>query len=311
MNSTAIQSVDAYLKYLQIEKRASPHTIKNYARDLSNLQQFCTEHHINDWAELRTHNVQACISHRHQQNISSRSIQRQLSAIRTFFDYLIERTQCEHNPARHVKAPRSSKPLPKTLDVDQLNGLLNQPATTALEKRDLAILELFYSSGLRLSELANLDINDLDTKEKTVLVRHGKGNKSRIVPVGRYALKALQHWYQVRPQFAPDPTLDQNSAIFLSNQGNRLSVRSIQQRIKHWCKRHGFNQLIHPHMLRHSFASHMLESSGDLRAVQELLGHSNINTTQIYTHLNFQHLSEVYDQAHPRAKKSSTPSNQS
>ncbi len=303
MHTTANQSLDAYLQYLLVEKRASPHTIKNYARDLSNLQQFCDTHDFQHWAELRTHNIQACIALRHQQKLSSRSIQRQLSAVRAFFDYLIEREHCEHNPARHVKAPRSSKPLPKTLDVDQLNGLLNQAPITPLEIRDLAILELFYSSGLRLSELANLDFSDLDMTEKTVLVRHGKGDKSRVLPVGRFALKALHKWYAIRPQFAPDPALEQNPAIFLSNQGNRLSVRSIQQRIQHWCKQKGFNQLIHPHMLRHSFASHMLESSGDLRAVQELLGHSNINTTQIYTHLNFQHLSEVYDQAHPRAKK--------
>ena len=303
MHSTADQSLDAYLQHLRVEKRASPHTIKNYARDLLNLQQFCDTHDFLHWSELRTHNIQACIALRHQQKLSSRSIQRQLSAIRAFYDYLIEREHCEHNPARHVKAPRSSKPLPKTLDVDQLNGLLNQVPQTPLEIRDLAILELFYSSGLRLSELANLDVGDLDVPQKTVLIRHGKGDKSRVLPVGRFALKALHDWYAIRPQFTPDPALDQNPAIFLSNQGNRLSVRSIQQRIQHWCKQHGFNQLIHPHMLRHSFASHMLESSGDLRAVQELLGHSNINTTQIYTHLNFQHLSEVYDQAHPRAKK--------
>ncbi len=303
MHSIANQSLDAYLQHLHVEKRASPHTIKNYARDLLNLQQFCDTHDFQYWTELRTHNIQACIALRHQQNLSSRSIQRQLSAIRAFFDYLIERDHCDHNPARHVKAPRASKPLPKTLDVDQLSGLLNQAPKTPLEVRDLAILELFYSSGLRLSELANLNRSDLDMTEKTVLVRHGKGDKSRVLPVGRFALKALRNWYTIRPQFAPDPALEENPAIFLSNRGKRLSVRSIQQRIQHWCKQHGFNQLIHPHMLRHSFASHMLESSGDLRAVQELLGHSNINTTQIYTHLNFQHLSDVYDQAHPRAKK--------
>ncbi len=303
MNPVARQSVDAYLQHLQTEKRASPHTISNYARDLENLLTFCTENQIKNWSNLRTHHVQTCIAERHQHNISSRSIQRQLSAIRSFFDYLIANSLCEHNPARHVKAPRPSKPLPKTLDVDQLNGLLNQAAKTPLQIRDLAILELFYSSGLRLSELADLDLNDLDVKEKTVLIRHGKGKKSRVVPVGRYALIALQNWFGIRHQFTTDPGLGENPAIFLSSQGKRLSVRSIQQRIKHWCKQHGFNQMIHPHMLRHSFATHMLESSGDLRAVQELLGHSNINTTQIYTHLDFQHLAEVYDQAHPHAKK--------
>lgn len=303
MNPVAKQSVDAFLNHLQIEKRASTHTITNYSRDLCYLQTYCTANKIYYWPDLRTYHIQTFVAQRHKKNISSRSIQRQLSAIRAFFDYLIANNQCESNPARHVKAPRPSKPLPKTLDVDQLNGLLNQAAKTPLEIRDLAILELFYSSGLRLSELADLDINDLDIKEKTVQVRHGKGNKSRIVPVGRYALKALQNWLAVRPQLAADSALGQTPAIFLSKLGNRLAVRSIQERIKHWCKSHGFNQMIHPHMLRHSFASHMLESSGDLRAVQELLGHSNINTTQIYTHLNFQHLAEVYDKAHPHAKK--------
>ncbi len=303
MDAMLNQFIDEFLKHLQIEKRSSPHTIKNYTNDLTKLQIYCTSNAIQHWSELRTHDIQACIAERHKQNISSRSIHRQLSAIRSFFNYLTENGICEHNPATHVKAPRAGKPLPKTLDVDQLNGLLNQPAKTPLEIRDLAILELFYSSGLRLSELADLDINDLDLKEKTVLIRHGKGNKSRVVPIGRYAQKAIQRWFSIRPKFAVDPALEQNPAIFLSNKGNRLSVRSIQQRIKHWCQLHGFNQLIHPHMLRHSFASHMLESSGDLRAVQELLGHSSINTTQIYTHLNFQHLAEVYDKAHPHAKK--------
>jgi len=305
MHTELSHSIETFLKHLQIEKRASPHTINNYGRDLAGLRDFCIANNISDWTALKTYHVQQCIAERHQQNIGSRSIQRQLSAIRSFFDYLILCNHCEHNPARHIKAPRQSKPLPKTLDVDQLNGLLNQPAKTPLEIRDLAILELFYSSGLRLSELADLDINDLDRQEKTVLVRRGKGNKSRIIPVGRYALKALHNWLRVRQQYTTDASIDQNPALFLSNRGNRLSIRSIQQRIRHWCQLHGFSQMIHPHMLRHSFASHMLESSGDLRAVQELLGHSNINTTQVYTHLNFQHLAEVYDQAHPHAKKKS------
>lgn len=303
MNSSAEDYVSAFLSHLKIEKRASQHTISNYARDLSVLQDYCHQHQISDWQALQPHHLQTCISLRYQQNISSRTIQRLLSATRTFYDYLIETNRCDHNPGRHVKAPRASRSLPKTLDVDQLNGLLNQPARTELEIRDLAILELFYSSGLRLSELANLDIADLELNEKTVFVRHGKGNKSRIVPVGRYAIKAIRRWLGIRSQFIKTESTQPNQALFLSQHGKRLAARSIQERIKHWCLKHGFNQLIHPHMLRHSFASHMLESSGDLRAVQELLGHSNINTTQIYTHLDFQYLSDVYDKAHPHAKK--------
>ncbi|MCH9698859.1 MAG: tyrosine recombinase XerC [Gammaproteobacteria bacterium] len=303
MSPSSTQSVNDYLNHLKIEKRASSHTISNYARDLSILQDYCRQHQIPDWQSLKPHHIQACISARYQQNISSRTIQRLLSATRSFYHYLIETNRCDHNPGRHVKAPRASRPLPKTLDVDQLNGLLNQPAQTELEIRDLAILELFYSSGLRLSELASLDVADLELNEKTVFVRHGKGNKSRIVPVGRYAVKAIRRWLSIRPQFIKSQSTQPTPALFLSKQGKRLATRSIQERIKHWCLKHGFNQLIHPHMLRHSFASHMLESSGDLRAVQELLGHSNINTTQIYTHLDFQYLADVYDRAHPHAKK--------
>jgi integrase/recombinase XerC len=208
--------------------------------------------------------------------------------------------QAECNPAQHVQAPKQARKLPKTLDVDQVNGLLEAGTSSVLEVRDLAMFELFYSSGLRLSELSALNINDLDLHDKQVKVVKGKGGKARLLPVGRYAVAALQAWLQVRPP----PVMTNEEPIFTSTKGKRLGNRSIQLRLKQWCIKKGVMEQVHPHMLRHSFATHLLEASQDLRSVQELLGHENISTTQIYTHLDFQHLADVYDQAHPRAKKS-------
>ncbi|MCI0667806.1 MAG: tyrosine-type recombinase/integrase, partial [Methylococcaceae bacterium] len=201
--------------------------------------------------------------------------------------------------AKYVRAPKAAKRLPKTLDHDQIAGLMNSVPESILEQRDLAIRELFYSSGLRLTELANLNLEDIDLVQGSLLVKRGKGAKSRMVPVGRCAIEAIRSWLKNRESLASGDT----SALFLTKHGSRLSGRSIEARLRDWSHKHGLREAVHPHMLRHSFASHLLQASGDLRAVQELLGHSNISTTQIYTHLDFEHLAAVYDKAHPRAKK--------
>ena len=229
---------------------------------------------------------------------SGASIQRSLSAVRTFYKFLSREQRVEHNPALGVLAPKSPRKLPQTLDVDQINGLLEIPVTDPISARDKAMMELIYSSGLRVSELVSLDLSDLDYHDASLVVT-GKGNKSRMLPIGGKALEALDRWLRYREQMAPYT----ESALFVSNRGNRISVRSVEQRMEYWGKRLGVEGQVYPHRLRHSFASHMLESSGDLRAVQELLGHSDISTTQIYTHLDFQHLMDVYEKAHPRAHK--------
>ncbi len=301
MHSTASAQLNRFFDQLQYEKRASKHTLTNYRRDLTNLLEFCETQKISDFASLQSHHVQAHIAARHRVGLGSSSLQRELSAIRSFFQFLIKTRQAKHNPAKTVRAPKVSRRLPKTLDVDQITGLVSTTPESLLEIRDLAIMELFYSSGLRLSELVNLNIEDLDRVERSVVIRKGKGGKSRMLPVGSYAIKAINNWLKARVEIAQP---DSGRALFLSQRGNRISNRSVQARLERWRKKNALPERIHPHMLRHSFASHLLESSGDLRAVQELLGHSNISTTQIYTHLDFQHLARVYDEAHPRAKKS-------
>jgi len=300
MHSATSAQLDRFFDQLQYEKRASKHTLSNYRRDLANLIGFCDKQKISDFAALQSHHIQAHIAARHRVGLSSSSLQRELSTIRSFFQFLIKTRQTKSNPAKTVRAPKASRRLPKTLDIDQITGLVSATAESLLEIRDLAIIELFYSSGLRLSELVSLDIEDLDRAERTVIVRKGKGGKSRALPVGTYAIKAIKAWLMARAEIAQP---DSGRALFLSQRGNRISGRSVQARLERWREKNALPERIHPHMLRHSFASHLLESSGDLRAVQELLGHSNISTTQIYTHLDFQHLARVYDEAHPRAKK--------
>ncbi len=221
-----------------------------------------------------------------------------LSAIRGYYRWLMREGLAEHNPAAAVKAPRSPRKLPQTLDTDAVTRLLDFKADTPLAIRDKAIMELFYSSGLRLSELAALRWDQIDPSAGLITVT-GKGNKTRVVPVGSYAAAALNEWRKVRGNFAGF----EEPCVFVSQRGKPISVRTIQSRIRHWARQQGIPQKVYPHLLRHSFASHMLESSGDLRAVQELLGHADISTTQVYTHLDFQHLASVYDKAHPRAKK--------
>ncbi|MDD5322070.1 MAG: tyrosine recombinase XerC [Methylococcales bacterium] len=301
MHADAEQMLAAFFDQLTVEKRASGHTIKSYQRDIKQLSCYCKDRSIHHWPELKQSDIRAHIASRHRQGISSKSLQRELSAIRSFYNFLLKNRLADSNPAQHIKAPRQARKLPKTLDVDQINGLLEAGTSSALEIRDLAMFELFYSSGLRLSELAALDLADVDLPDNSLIVRTGKGGKSRILPIGSKAVTAISDWLQqrLRTIAALEP------ALFVSIRGTRLGQRSIELRLEQWCKKKGIAEHIHPHMLRHSFASHLLESSQDLRAVQELLGHSNISTTQIYTHLDFQHLADVYDKAHPRAKKKS------
>ena len=288
-----------FFEQLTVEKRASSHTVTNYQRDIRRLQNYCTGKTILQWSVVTQTDIRAHIANRHRQGIGSSSLQRELSAIRSFYSFLLKKRSADINPAQYVKAPKQVKKLPKTLDVDQINGLLEAGTSSVLEVRDVAMFELFYSSGLRLSELAALNIEDIDLHDQSLLVRSGKGGKSRLLPIGTKAIVALNHWLPQRIK----KTATSETAVFVTTTGKRLGQRSIELRLELWCKKKGIAEHIHPHMLRHSFASHLLEASQDLRAVQELLGHSNISTTQIYTHLDFQHLAEVYDNAHPRAKK--------
>jgi integrase/recombinase XerC len=290
--------VARFLDHLRHEKRLSAHTISGYRQDLQHLCQWCHEQPLSEWRQLSQHQVRAYTASRHRQGISGKSLQRELSTIRGLFNYLLREEAAENNPAQGVRAPKVEKRLPATLDADQLGILLDAQADGPLELRDLAIMELFYSSGLRLAELVSLDLGEVDLRDATLEVT-GKGAKTRRVPVGSKAVEAISRWLQVRGDLANAG----ESALFVSKRGGRIHPRSIQQRLKQWALKQGAGRNIHPHMLRHSFASHILESSSDLRAVQELLGHADISTTQIYTHLNFQHLAQVYDSAHPRAKK--------
>jgi integrase/recombinase XerC len=296
-------STGQFLDYLRDVRQLSPHTLSNYQRDLKSLQKFCTEHNIPDANNIDEANIRQWVSQMHRRGLAGGSIQRSLSACRSYFNYLSREQGRQRNPAAAVQAPRKPRKLPKTLDADQVSKYLKFETGSDIGLRDQAIAELFYSSGLRLAELVSLDIDDIDHSSRLLSVT-GKGNKTRTVPVGSVALKAIDQWLGVRPALSADK--DSANALFTSNRGNRISVRNIQARLKLQGRKSGMHQDVHPHMLRHSFASHMLESSGDLRAVQELLGHANISTTQIYTHLDFQHLAKVYDKAHPRAKRKKT-----
>lgn len=287
-----------FFVYLENERGLSKRTLTAYQRDLERLLQFLDSEEIDHPGKVTQHHIRAFVAQRHRQGLGGKSLQRLLSAVRSFFRWMLREGFVEHNPATPVKAPKSPRHLPATIDADSIGQLLDIPCDTPLAIRDKAIMELFYSSGLRLSELASLRWEQLDLASGMVTVT-GKGNRTRMVPVGRMATKALLEWRKNCGEFA---SFDQ-PFVFVSNRGNPIATRTIQARIRYWAKRQGIPQNIYPHLLRHSFASHMLESSGDLRAVQELLGHADISTTQIYTHLDFQHLAKVYDKAHPRAKK--------
>ena len=297
MDSTEAQRIEQFLHHLNVERRLSPHTLSNYRRDLEQARDFATGQAITSWRELTTHHLRAMVAAQHRAGIGGRSLQRLLSAMRSFYQYLLREGVVGANPAIGLRAPKAPRRLPKTLDVDQTARLLDWDSNDPLAIRDRAIMELLYSSGLRLSELLNLELGDLDLKDGTVRVT-GKGRKTRVVPVGRHARSALQQWLGIRATFTT-----QSSVLFLSRRGERLAPRTVQQRLQQWGSKRGLPMRLHPHMLRHSCASHVLESSSDLRAVQELLGHADIATTQIYTHLDFQHLAKVYDNAHPRARK--------
>ena len=290
--------VNKFIRHLSEEKRYSPHTVSNYQRDLKVFAKFLLGCGIDGWSAIDHRQMRAYVAFRHNSRVSGRTIQRELSSLRAFYRYLLNEQQISHNPVMGVRPPKAEKKLPATLHVDQLAQLLATPAESSLAKRDLAILELAYSSGLRLAEITSLDTVDLDFAQGLAKVL-GKGRKARIVPVGRHACKALQDWLIARQELV---AMDE-SALFVGRHGRRLTPRAIQIRMRLWSRRQGLQQHLHPHMLRHSCATHLLESSGDLRAVQELLGHASIRTTQIYTHLDFQHLIHVYDQTHPRAKK--------
>lgn len=293
--------LELYLNHLSLERRLSIHTVKNYRRDIEQLINFCERQDCQYWRDIKTPQIRQFAAQLHRQGLAAKSIQRMLSSVRSLFKFLIREGVVESNPAQAVQAPKAEKRLPSTLDVDQMSALLDHTAQdTFVACRDRAIMELFYSSGIRLSELAGLDVRDVDFADALVHVT-GKGNKSRVCPVGQQAVKALNRWLEKRDEQG----LFEQTALFVTQQGRRLGVRSIQKRLSYWGKKQGISEHVHPHRLRHAFASHMLESSGDLRAVQELLGHSDISTTQIYTHVDFQHLAKVYDAAHPRAKKKS------
>jgi len=298
MDKKAKQQQQRFLDQLRFERRLSAHTVKSYTRDLECLWKYLSSENVQNWQDVREHHIRAHIANRHRAGLGSKSLQRELSAIRSFFRFLCKSNIAGQNPAQSVRAPKTPRSLPKILDVDQTIKMLDYEPDDDLECRDLAMWELFYSSGLRLSELVELNRVDIDLLDRSVHIRDGKGGKSRMLPIGRQAAKAIERWLELRQTWSGNET-----ALFVSVRGSRLSARSVQSRLKRWGRKHGINEKMHPHMLRHSFASHLLESSGDLRAVQELLGHSNISTTQIYTHLDFQHLAEVYDKAHPRAKK--------
>ena len=295
--SCLAEDLPRFYSYLEAERRYSPHTLSAYRRDIQAFLSYCEEKDVKTWSEIDESGVRQFVAKQHHKGLSGRSLQRQLSALRTLFNFLCRHQLATHNPAKGVPAPKVPKRLPNTLGVDQLNNLLSLPANDALACRDTAVMELLYGCGLRLSELTGLNLNDIDWQLQTLLVL-GKGNKQRRSPFGGKAKKALKAWLKERSALVKTG----ETALFISRNGTRISNSSVQQRIKKWALQQGLDSKVYPHMLRHSFASHMLESSSDLRAVQELLGHANLSTTQIYTHLDFQHLAGVYDKAHPRSK---------
>lgn len=286
-----------YLEFLNFERGLSPLTRENYARDIKQLIQLADNHALNTLQNIQIRRFVATL---HSKGLGGKSIARMLSSWRGFFEFLVNRKGFTANPVIGLSAPKSPKTLPQALSIEQTVKLVDISDVDDLAVRDHAILELFYSSGLRLSELVNLNIDALDFTEGTVIVT-GKGNKTRIVPMGAHAMEAIQKWLLIRANIKINDT--DSKAVFIGLQGNRVGARNLQLRLKEWSIKQGINSSVHPHMLRHSFATHVLQSSGDLRAVQEMLGHANISTTQVYTHLDFQHLSKTYDAAHPRAKK--------
>ncbi len=292
---TLEQSLNDFERYLKTERQLSLHTVRNYLYEIRRFVAIFPD--PIDWNTVSHQTLQSGLSKLHRQGLSPRSIALTLSSVKQFGMFLLQEKRIAVNPAAHLRAPKLNKPLPKNMDLDSVTHLLNIKSDDLLSVRDRAILELFYSSGLRLAELASVDIPDLQLQDRQVKVL-GKGGKERIIPIGAMAMTALTDWLALRQGITCN-----DDAVFVTAKGGRLSHRSIQSRLNKWGQEQGLNMKVHPHKLRHSFATHMLESSRDLRAVQELLGHANLSTTQIYTSLDFQHLAKVYDGAHPRAKK--------
>ena len=290
--------IDSYLDHIASQRGLSPITIKNYRRNLNEFIALLKQKKITNWADLDDQTVRFMVKELNQKGMKARSIATKLSALRSFLSYLVQFDHLTHNPAKGIAAPKLDNPLPKNISVDEVFQLLNIHETDPLSLRDQAMMELMYSSGLRLSELVGINLADLKLSAKEVMVT-GKGSKQRLLPITDTAITTIKHWLKVRPDFC----LAGEKALFVSKQKKRISERSVQDRMEKWGLKQALPSHLNPHKLRHSFATHMLESSGNLRAVQTLLGHADLSTTQIYTHLDFQHLSEVYDQAHPRAKR--------
>lgn len=289
--------VTRFLRYLGVERQLSPITLRNYQRQLDAIMAMADELGLKSWQQCDAATVRSIATRSRRKGLGAASLALRLSALRSFFDWLVSQGELPANPAKGISAPKAARHLPKNIDVDDVNRLLEIDINDPLAVRDRAMLEVMYGAGLRLSELVNLDIKHLDLESGEVWVL-GKGSKERRVPIGRSAVSWVEHWLDLRELFGA-----QDDALFLSKLGKRISARNVQKRFAEWGIKQGLNSHVHPHKLRHSFATHMLESSGDLRGVQELLGHANLSTTQIYTHLDFQHLASVYDAAHPRAKR--------
>ena len=291
-------NLQSFIEYLQYERRYSLLTVEHYQRDILQFTKWLIEQDpLSTLDATSEFQIRQWIAQLHRSGLKSQSLQRKLSSLRSYFRFQIKHKRLVNNPATEIRAPREAKRLPQTLDIEQIGQLLDIPDDDFIGARDKAILELFYSSGLRLAELALLTISDLNL-DSALLTVLGKGNKVRIVPIGSKAISALQNWLLHRQA----STSNTSNALFLSKQGKAITHRNIQLRVNHWQEQQGISQTVHPHKLRHSVASHLLQSSGDLRAVQEFLGHSDISSTQVYTHLDYQHLANVYDKAHPRAR---------
>jgi len=296
-NVLLFQRCEAYLRYLRVERQLSPLTISNYQRQLQAICDFFAVASLNDWSQLTPVHIRSMAAASRREGLKASSLALRLSSLRSFLDWQVSQGLLAANPAKGIATPRAGRPLPKNIDVDSVNQLLSIDLNDPLSVRDRTMLEVMYGGGLRLSELVNLDCQHLELESGEVWVM-GKGSKERRLPIGRTAIEWLERWLAMRELFLPE-----DQAVFVSQQGKRISTRNVQKRFAQWGVLQGITTHVHPHKLRHSFATHMLESSGDLRAVQELLGHANLSTTQIYTHLDFQHLASVYDAAHPRAKR--------
>ena len=332
MNPAATAWIERFRQYLTAERQCSPHTVAAYTRDLRSLVAYCDRAGVAGWTSIDSGHLRAFAARLHAGGLGPRSIQRRLSAVRSFYEFLQREAQAlrtgvrtrpvegavdasatadndarevapiRGNPGQDVRAPKAARRLPQTLDADQMARLLDIPAGEPFAIRDRAIMELLYSSGLRLAEIVGLDLGHLDLPDRTVHVL-GKGRKARVVPVGRVAIRTLQQWLTERAGLTPPG----EQALFVGRSGRRLGRRAVELRVAHWARRQGVPAHVYPHLFRHSFASHLLESGAELRGVQELLGHADIATTQIYTHLDFQHLARIYDATHPRARRAKTP----